>query len=47
VYYGSCMSGIKEFGVKYETEVTDLSLPRDDSVLEAEWCWGSRTASIE
>jgi hypothetical protein len=36
MYYGSYMSCKKELGVKYETEVTDMSLPRDDSVLEAE-----------
>jgi hypothetical protein len=41
------MSGKKEFGIKYESEVTDVSLPRDDIVLEAEWCWGNRTVSIE
>jgi hypothetical protein len=47
MYYGSYMSGKKEFGVKYETEVMEMILPRDDSVLETEWCWGNRTASSE
>jgi hypothetical protein len=41
------MSGKKEFGVKYDTEVTDMGVPRDDGVLEAEWCWGVRAASGE
>jgi hypothetical protein len=40
VFYGSYMSGKKEFGVKYDTEVTDMGVPRDDGVLEAKWCWG-------
>jgi hypothetical protein len=39
------MSGEKEFGVKYDTEVTDMGVPRDD--LEAEWCWGDGAASGE
>jgi hypothetical protein len=47
MYYRSYMSGKKEFGVKYKTEVTNMSLPRNDSMLEAEWCWGNRTASSE
>jgi hypothetical protein len=41
------MFGKKEFGVKYETEVMDMRIPRDGSVLEAEWCWGNWTASSE
>ena len=45
--YGSYMFGKKEFGVKCETEISDVRFPRDDSVLEVEWCWGSRTASSE
>jgi hypothetical protein len=41
------MSGKKKFGVKYDTEVTDMGVPRDDNVLEAEWCWGDGAASGE
>ena len=45
--YGTSMFGKKEFGVKCETEISDMRFPRDDSVLEVEWCWGSRKASSE
>ena len=38
VGYGSYMFGKKEFGVKCETERSDVRFPRDDSVLEVEWC---------
>ena len=31
--YGSYMFGKKEFGVKCETEISDMRFPRDDSVL--------------
>ena len=41
------MFGKKEFGVKCETEISDMRFPRDDSVLEVEWRWDSRTASSE
>jgi hypothetical protein len=37
----------QEFGVKYETEVTDLGLPRNGSMSEAEWCRGDRAAASE
>ena len=44
VGYGIYTFGKKEFGVKCETEISDMRFPRDDSVLE--WCWGSRMASV-
>jgi len=47
VSYGSDVSGKKEFGVKYDTEVSDMGVPRDEGVLEAEWCWDDRAASGE
>jgi hypothetical protein len=36
MYYGSNMFGKKEFGVVYETEITDVRIPRGDSVLLAQ-----------
>ena len=41
------MFGKKEFGVRYDTEVTDMSVPWHDGMLEADWCWGGRAASSE
>jgi hypothetical protein len=35
----------KEFRVKYDTEVTDMGVPVDGSVLEADWCWVDRAGS--
>ena len=29
---GSDVSGKKEFGVKYDTEVSDVGIPRDEGV---------------
>jgi hypothetical protein len=37
----------QEFRVKYETQVTDLGIPRDCSMPEAEWCRGDRAAASE
>ena len=34
--YGSDVSGKKECGVKYDTEVSDMGVPWDEGVLEAE-----------
>ena len=45
--YGSDVSGKKEFGVKYDIEVSDMGVPRDEGVLETEWCWDDRAASGE
>jgi hypothetical protein len=47
VCYGSDVFGKKEFGVKCDTLVTDMGVPWDDSMLEADWCWGGRAASSE
>jgi len=35
------MSLKQEFGVEYETKISDLGVPRDYSVLETEGCWGT------
>jgi hypothetical protein len=47
VCYGSDIFAKKEFRVKYDTEVTDMGVPGDGSVLEADWCWGGRGTSSE
>jgi hypothetical protein len=45
--YGSYVSGKKKFGVEFKAEISDMRSPRDDSVLEVEWCWGNWTAPGE
>jgi hypothetical protein len=37
--YSGNVSGKKKFEVLFKTEITDMRSPRDDSVLEVEWCW--------
>jgi hypothetical protein len=43
----SVMFGKQEFGVKCDTEVADMGVPWDYSMLEVDWCWGGRAASSE
>ena len=45
--YGSDVSGKEEFGVRCDTEVSHMGVPRDEGVLEAEWCWDDLAASGE
>ena len=45
--YRIYMSFKKKFGVEYDTEVTDMGVPRNEGVLEAKWCCDDRAASGE
>jgi hypothetical protein len=45
--YCSYVSGKKKFGVEFKTKITDMGSPRNDSVLEVEWCWDNWTTPGE